>query len=145
MLSRTDFITMTILAAVGVVVVPFLLIFIDVNVWVKVMWALLAVLDVFFWSRTYVMYKEGKAQNREPVKWKSDKNYVLFHVGAYTVAFIVAFCLVGSLEFNNKASEFLSICFTFLAIYIPIMLWHLNSKIKEEVTISPTNDSCIKN
>ncbi len=132
MLKRADFITMTILAAVGVVVVPFLLIFIDVNVWVKIMWVVLAVSDVFIWSRTNVMYKEGKAQNREPVKWKSDKNYVLIHVGAYVVAFIVAFYLVGSFEFNNKASEFLSICFTFLVIYIPIMLWHLNSRIKEE-------------
>ncbi len=132
MLSRTDFITMTILAVVGVVFVPFLMIFIDVNLWVKILWALLAVADVFIWSRTYVMYKEGKAQNREPITWKSGKNYVLFHVGTYTVAFIVAFYLVGSLEFNDRASEFLSICFTFLAIYIPTMLWYLNSRIKDE-------------
>ncbi len=132
MLSRTDFITMTIFAAVGVLFVPFLLIFIEVNVWVKIMWALLAVLDVLLWSRTYLMYKAGKAQGRKPVKWKSDKNYVLIHVGTYVVGFIAAFCLVGSLEFNNRASEFLSICFTFLCIYIPIMLWYLNSIIKEE-------------
>ncbi len=63
MLSRTDFIMMTILAAVCVVVVPFLLIFIDVNVWVKIMWVLLAVSDVFIWSRTNIMYREGKALN----------------------------------------------------------------------------------
>ncbi len=132
MLSRTDFIMMTILAALVAVSVPFILIFIDVHVWMKIIWGLLAAVDMLIWSQTCSGYKEGKEQNREPIKWKYDKNYMLFHVGAYVVAFIVAFYLVGSLEFNNNASEFLSILFTFIAIYIPIMLWHINSRIKEE-------------
>ncbi len=130
MLSRLDFVMMTIMTALLAVGVPLALIFIDTHIIAKIIWTLLALRAVILWFQALVSYRSGRKQNKKTIK-TTPKEAFLF-AGIYAAVSIVTGILVSHLDVENDSMRIFAFCITFLSFALPIALWYLNHRVRKE-------------
>ncbi len=132
MLSRTDIILMTIFTVLLAVGIPIVLIFIDAHIVAKIIWTLLALVSVVLWCQSFGRFRKGRRQNEKPTEFNNRDAY--FCAGAYFVSSLAAYFLLDySLEENIARSwEIFAWMYTYIGICLPIVLWRLNRKRKNE-------------
>ncbi len=131
MISRVDFIIMTVVAAVLVVAAPVACVFVDAHIIAKVLWGLMAVGTIVVWWMGYGRFHDKL--NRTYKLQEGNMEDAYFQAGLYFVSGIVAFVFLDKLVYTEiKAWEFFSVCYTYLGISLPVMTWRLAGKMKYE-------------
>ncbi len=132
MLRCFDFIIVTIFVALLAIGIPVLWIFVDAHIVAKILWTLLALFSVCLWCQSFVRYRNGRKRNEKPTEF--DNKDAFFCGGVYFVSSLAAYVLLGYfLDGDIEPSwEMFASIYTYIGICLPVVLWRLSRKAKNE-------------